>query len=435
MTSLPFRAKRSAVDVVAGLLADRNSPISAMIEIADRCNEVCVHCYQVQGQKGEMTTEQLKGVLDELAELGVLFLTLSGGEPTLRRDFLDIVAHARLRKFAVKIYTNALTMTRELAARLGELAVQEVQISLYSTRAEAHDFVTRVPGSFEKVIAGTRYLREHGVAVVLKTPLMHFNADETEAYVALATSLGADYSFDSAGLDPREDGVRDPESFGLAKQQYLRVKQLHGRVAAASPKPLDHPVCGACTGDVHVEANGEMRPCTQLQVPVGHALEGIGAALRDNREALRIRSLTWADLHGCRDCDLRPYCYRCFQRARVEVGDAMAPYASACRRAAWSYEQRHGHVPTLQPGVDGRDPTVGPYRREGEHVFRAISDVVTERDDALAGAHSWVRVTPSEPGPQVEAGTLVQLRRPGKRPRIERIPSAADPGRVFDGGE
>ena len=57
----------------------------AMVEMSDRCNEVCVHCYQLQGQKGEMDTAQLKSVIDELAEMGVLVLTLSGGEATLRR--------------------------------------------------------------------------------------------------------------------------------------------------------------------------------------------------------------------------------------------------------------------------------------------------------------------------------------------------------------
>jgi len=86
MTTVPFHGKRSAMHVIAQLARDRDTPLSAMIEIADRCNEACVHCYQVQGQKGELSTDEWRSILDELAEMGVLFLTISGGEATRGRS-------------------------------------------------------------------------------------------------------------------------------------------------------------------------------------------------------------------------------------------------------------------------------------------------------------------------------------------------------------
>ena len=70
----------SAGAILGRIERSRGRPLRAMIEISDRCNEVCVHCYQEQGLKGEMSTEQVKRVMDELAELGVLVLTISGGE-------------------------------------------------------------------------------------------------------------------------------------------------------------------------------------------------------------------------------------------------------------------------------------------------------------------------------------------------------------------
>ena len=82
-------------------------PLRAMLEISDRCNEVCVHCYQVQGQKGEMSTEQLKALIDELAAMGVLMLTISGGEATLRSDFIELLEHARAKAFAVRLSSPA----------------------------------------------------------------------------------------------------------------------------------------------------------------------------------------------------------------------------------------------------------------------------------------------------------------------------------------
>ncbi len=312
MTTVPFRRKPSAAAVVAQLRGDSHAPISAMIEIADRCNEVCVHCYQVQGQKGEIATSDWKKILDELAEMGVLFLTISGGEATLRKDFLEIVAYARHKRFAVKLFTNGLTMTAELAQQLADLAVQEVQISLYSHRPELHDWVTRVPGSWQKTLDGAKALIAAGVAVVLKSPLMSFNASDYREFIDLVSSLGADYSLDPM-VDPREDGDRSTERLRMDDHTYLRVMRdpRMSRQARRVPakKPLERSVCGACSGNVHVEANGEIRPCTQLTVPVGNALqEGIRRAWEENEDARAIRALTWADLHGCRDCDLRAYC-------------------------------------------------------------------------------------------------------------------------------
>jgi radical SAM protein with 4Fe4S-binding SPASM domain len=429
--SVPFRRKPSAASVVARLRSDEHAPYSAMIEIADRCNEVCVHCYQVQGQKGEIGTDDWKRVLDELADMGVLFLTISGGEATLRHDFLDIVAHARAKRFAVKLYTNGLTMTPELAERLRELAVQEVQISLYSHRAEVHDWVTRVPGSWQKTVAGARALLAAGLKVVLKTPLMSVNAKEYREYVDFVSALGADYSVDPL-LDPREDGDREPERLRPDDADYLAMMRdpiFANRRDAAPTKQLDRSVCGACSGNVHVEANGEMRPCTQLDVPVGNVMrQSIREAWETNEHAKVIRGLTWRDLPGCRECDLQPYCGRCFANARVEVGDAMAPYASACSRARLTWELRHGRPPEVRR-TDASDGSVGPYLEVEPGVLTVASPPITPQPSAPSP--SWARARPAAPPPDgtVRPGELVQIRRPGARAvHVERVPGAGELG-------
>jgi radical SAM protein with 4Fe4S-binding SPASM domain len=432
VTTVPFRGKTSAAALFAKIVRDPHRPISAMIEVADRCNEVCVHCYQVQGQKGELSTEEWKRILDELAEMGVLFVTISGGEATLRNDFIELVEHARARRFAVKIFTNGLTMTSALAQRLSDLAVQEVQISLYSHRAEVHDWVTRVPGSWQKAVDGARSLIELGVSVVLKSPMMSFNAGEIDEYVDFVTGLGAEYTLDPH-VDPREDGDRSTESWRVDDASYVRAR-LHPKLGAASrlekSDRLDKSVCGACSGNVHIEPNGEMRPCTQLNVPLGSALDGVRRGWEEGESARAIRTLTWADLHGCRDCDLRIYCSRCFANAHMERGDALGPYASACRKARLGYEAVHGVPPVILPSERG--PELGPYRKLDGGVFVCADDVLTERDERTVREHAWVRSAPGAPlgaVPPSSPGQLVQIRRPGRRrPSAELVPSAKPEG-------
>ena len=424
-----FRSKKSVAQVLSSFFGDQHTPFSAMIEIADRCNEVCVHCYQIQGQKGEMSTDEVKSVMDQLAELGVLMLTISGGEPTLRHDFLELVEHARTKKFAVKIFTNGLTMTAELAQKLADLAVQEVQMSLYSHRPEVHDEVTGVRGSWQKTVAAVHHLRAVGVAVVVKTPLMKVNADESDAYIDFAQSIGADYMMDPH-LDPREDGDRAPEALGIDDDTLIRARKdprLGGAFrrepdAQRPPRDLDAAVCGACRGNVHVEANGELRPCTQLTVPVGHALrEGVRAAYQRNPDGVLIRSLTWRDLHGCRDCDLSRYCHRCYANALAEGGDALGPYLTACHRATVQYRTTHGETPRLLPPDDpDRVEGLGPFREVSPGAYEHARDVLQDADRELRRQRAWITSTPS-----ASPEGLVQIRRPARGKKSAAAPTGS----------
>jgi len=372
--NLPYRSRRSAAELVSAHAERAGAPYSAMVEIADRCNEACVHCYQIQGQKGELDTEHWERIFRELAELGVLFLTISGGEATLRKDFLHLVEYARRLRFAVKIFSNGLKITDEMAARLGELSVQEVQISLYSHRADVHDGVTRVPGSFDRVLAAARALRRAKVKVVLKSPLMTQNAADFAAYAQLVTSLGADYSLD-AKLNPRENGDMAPTDLAIDKRAYLAVRndaRFTGLRRARPARPLDSAPCAACANNVHVEPNGELRPCTQWGIATGDArATSVRSAWYDDPVANVIRRLTWNELPGCRVCDLRGYCQRCFAEAERITGDALAPYARACQGARWAYEVELG----VEPEIDSEQQSwcsttpLGPFRHAGEHRF------------------------------------------------------------------
>ncbi len=418
-----FYARKASAAVMADRLGQASGqPVSAMLELVDRCNEACVHCYQVHGQHEEMSTEEVFGVLDQLAEMGVLFVTLSGGEPTLRKDFLDIVAYARRRRFAVKVFSNGLRIDDAMADRLADLAVQEVQLSLYAHEAARHDAVTRVPGSWERTVAAARRLLARGIRVVCKTPLMRgVNAEHLEAYVDFVRSLGADVAVDPE-LNPREDGDRTPQV--LASDGALRLDALRGLLGArglqvpslaaeARAKRLRAAPCGAASGSVHVEADGSVEPCTLLSERLGDArAEGVARAWSSERARL-LRSLTHADLHGCRDCDLLPWCQHCYANALREVGDALGPHPSACARARARWAARHGRAPELLASeVPGRDPSRGPYRIEGEGRLRPIEDVVTEEDRALARKLGWMPRPPRPASDLLPADLLLRGRKP-----------------------
>jgi len=152
-------------------------PINVQVDLTYRCNERCVHCYLDHDDHGEMTTGEIKGLFDQLAEAGVLFLNLSGGEIFLRRDFFEILEHARALKFCVKLKTNGVLIREQDAERIRSLGVSSVQISIYSHRPDVHDAITKIRGSFERSVRAIRLLRAGGLKVTIANVLMLHNLD------------------------------------------------------------------------------------------------------------------------------------------------------------------------------------------------------------------------------------------------------------------
>src|ERR1700689_1906355 len=169
-----------------------NIPFSVQLDLTYRCNERCVHCYLDHDDHGEMTTAEIKHLLDEMAEDGVFLLTLRGGGVFLRKDFFEILEHARRLTFCIKLKTNAVMIREREAARIRDLGVESIQISIYSHRPEVHDAITLVPGSLKRSLNAIRFLKAHGLKVIIANVLMTENMRDYTGVRALATELGVE---------------------------------------------------------------------------------------------------------------------------------------------------------------------------------------------------------------------------------------------------
>ena len=189
-------------------------PLSVQLDVTYRCNERCVHCYLDHDDHGEMTTAEMRDVLEQLAEAGVFFLTFSGGEVLMRMDFFSIVEHARSLMFNVKIKTNAFMIREKEADRIRALGVRTVQVSIYSHRAEVHDAITKLPGSLKRSLEGIRRLRSRGVKVIIANVLMRSNLGDYAGVRQLAQEMGIPYTIDPT-ITPKMDGNRAILSLGI----------------------------------------------------------------------------------------------------------------------------------------------------------------------------------------------------------------------------
>ncbi len=317
-------------------------PLSAHLDITWRCNEQCVHCYLDHEGKGEMGTAEIEDVIGQLADCGTFFLTISGGEPLLRRDCFEILEYARALRFNVKLKTNAVMIGPEEAARIKKLNIDEVQISLYSHRPEVHDAITRLPGSMRRTTEAIRALKANGVRVSITDVLMKYNNPDAKAVKQLADELGVLFHVDPT-ITPMFDGNRSNMNLGITQAELEEimhteefvgdVKEFCGPVSTVDDDILDGYSCSAGHTLAYISPFGDVYPCVQFPMPCGTVRKQDFREIWHGSPAFaELRAAQVRDLHTCSHCTHIAYCSRCPGLAYME-GDFRGPSSVDCQKS------------------------------------------------------------------------------------------------------
>jgi mycofactocin biosynthetic radical S-adenosylmethionine protein MftC len=188
----------TAVAPVTGRLVDHfeaglDAPICLTWELTYACNLACVHCLSSSGRRDprELSTEECFAVVDELQRMQVFYVNIGGGEPTVRRDFWEIVDYATAHDVGVKFSTNGSRITADVAARLAASDYVDVQVSLDGATADVNDRV-RGPGSHATAVRAMERLAEAGFrGFKLSVVVTRENAGQLDAFKAIADRFGA----------------------------------------------------------------------------------------------------------------------------------------------------------------------------------------------------------------------------------------------------
>jgi AdoMet-dependent heme synthase len=319
-------------------------PISVHMDLTYLCNERCIHCYLDHDDHGEMTTSEIKGLIGQLAEAGVFFLTFSGGEIFLRKDLFELVEYARGLMFSVKLKTNAVMIRERDARRIAKLGVEAVQISIYSHRPEVHDGITKVPGSLKRSIEGARLLRQEGVKVMFADVLMRNNFSDHSGVRALAQEMGAHFTVDPT-ITPMLDGDRSVLALNIGEDELraaMRNPDLVGDVnefCAPPAGPMDAEEagdmlpCSAGHTSCYVSPYGDVYPCVAFPLPTGNVrTQRFLDIWNDSPEMNDVRSITVSDLPTCSTCSHGKSCTRCPGLAYLE-GNMRGPSSQDCEKS------------------------------------------------------------------------------------------------------
>jgi radical SAM protein with 4Fe4S-binding SPASM domain len=160
------------------------------------CNLSCRHCYLNAGPGrntgDELTTSEAISLIDDLSALGVPLLIVTGGEPLVRPDLWDILAHARDQGIALALSSNGTLITPETARRLKQSGVEYVGISLDGADRETHEHLRQVPGCFDAALDGLAYCRMAGIKTGVRFTATKENQKDIDRMIRLSRKIGTD---------------------------------------------------------------------------------------------------------------------------------------------------------------------------------------------------------------------------------------------------
>lgn len=320
-------------------------PLGLLAELTHRCPLMCPYCsnpLELAGARGELTTDEWLRVIDDAAEMGVLQIHLSGGEPVVRRDLEQLVARCRENEIYTNLITAGVLLDAARLAALAEAGLEHVQLSIQDSRADSADKIGGYKGGHAKKLAVAKLVRAAGLPLTVNAVVHRQNLDHLAEIVELAVDLGARrlevahtqyygwaYANRAALMPTPEQVTRANQVVAEARERLKGVLTIDYVVPdyyAKRPK--------ACMGGwgrqfLNVTPTGKVLPC--------HAAESITEM---TFETVRERSLPeiWADgpafqrFRGtdwmpepCRSCDRREIDFGgCRCQAFALTGDAAA---------------------------------------------------------------------------------------------------------------
>lgn len=253
-------------------------PETVSIEITRECKCNCEHCTVSEG-KGEMSTDQIKGIIDQALDMGACIITFTEGDPMLRDDIFELVEYVDRDKATVNVFTPGTEMTPEKAVRLREAGLHNLLISIYSTDPVKHDRTRRLEGAYHWAVDAIKMGLDAGLLVTMTTHISPDRMHELPGLYELAKYLGVhEFSI-------WESVVKNPGDPVISENDRQVILDMHRTLNQPGPGPrvfansfFEGEMLGCMAGRrwAHICVDGGVKACPYMPFEFGNVMDENG---------------------------------------------------------------------------------------------------------------------------------------------------------------
>ena len=330
---------------------------SVMFELTYNCSERCIHCYNpgatrnaheisYRANRNELTIDEYKSIIDQLYELGLIKVCLTGGDPFSKPIVWDIIKYLYEKDIAIDIYTNGQRLMGN-EANLAKYYPRLVGLSLYSGVATDHDKITSVTGSWKKTMSVLSALSSYAIPINLKCCVMQPNVRSYYMVSDIAMEYGAMPQYELS-ITESNDGDLCAKKLRLNETQLkvvLRDLQVplyvgpsakdYGRVQ----KKMDTAPCGTGRTSFCITPDGDLRGCCAFPMTYGNIRDDkIIDTIVGNKIIEDWRNIMISDYTECGRYDYCSFCNLCSGNNYLEHGDYRKPAETNCYLAKCRYK-------------------------------------------------------------------------------------------------
>jgi len=318
------------------------------IEILDYCNYNCGYCYVHGSNNSSINLHQFKNIINQLADVGTLWVTLSGGKPLLHPDFISMYSYAIEKIPYVTLFTNASLISDKIINLFKEKPPYEIEISLYGIDDTSYDSFVKKTGQFELFQSNLDKLDKNGISYSLKTTITRQNVGLLPLFIQYANKRGVNYRYDSVVLPKIFDSStkinseyrlpsKDAVDALLSRKGMLKkaIDIYNGR--SSTDNRLYR--CDAGINSVAIDSKLKMSYCVAVREPY-YSLNEDGKGIEAGHQWLmemRNQSLDRSD--KCFNCDKKALCRYCPGRFYLETGSEHIPPEWNCLYGQYLYKR------------------------------------------------------------------------------------------------
>ncbi len=314
------------------LAKENSTPLQVYIELLTKCNWRCKHCYIPDYSDEGLSKDTIFNIFDQLKNMGIFEIIITGGEIFCRKDIMEILRKARSMYFKVRLRTNVSLLNEEKIKELADIYIAGIGCTIFSLDENTHDSITGVKGSLKLALKNMMLIKKYNIPLEVKTGITKINHTAYKDVEEFCNKNGFEFKpyYDISSKTNKDSSTHD---FRMSQKQLEEVLEDVDRIEHISNREHSNEeyVCETLRYLFFINSKGDVYPCFRFFYKIGNIYESSLEDIWNCKGMLKeIRELKWGDLNECKSCKNSKYCSRCAGMTYLEDNTILGKSSFAC---------------------------------------------------------------------------------------------------------